>query len=690
MKNYSKMLFVTLLGMILCGSAGFAQTITQWNFDQESLTPSTGAGTAANIGGTSTAWAGGNPADGRGWNTSAYPAQGVGSGTAGAQFNVSTAGYENIVVSWDNRHSNTAANRVRLQYTLNGTTWVNFEASAANATNTQNGEAGGFDNGRYVSTVGAVWYSRSADFSAIAGASNNPNFAVRMVTEFADGQNYVATADGSSYGPSGTIRFDNVTFSGGAGTSPLLAATPSSLSGFTYLVGAGPSAVQTTSISGSNLNPASGVVTVTAPTNYEVSLNGTTFGSSINFNYTGGTLAASTIHVRLKAGLAAGSYSETLTITGGGAPNLSVSLAGSVSSGLEPGFGTVIVPRYMEGSVPTNPTRVPFAFHATLVNLLPNATYRYYNRVVLESDGPTYTGAGNVILVSSSTATFERITSPGLSTQGTYGEFTTTANGSYSGWFMIEPTANASRFKPGTELHMRIILNDGNGGTTESIFLTTAESVRVLAFRTSAADTSGTAVRGVSDFSAKNFIFLYDNTAGTGRPLYGTQIESSGIPFATAGNYAPFYLTDVAGQAGAWGGIIPNMNPNGVMRIEERNIANGNIVNTQISNDGRWGATDTRNPSGGIENVLVINTTVGIPVIPVHFGKIYTYGNVLNVELNNNSRANLQIINLQGKLMAEYQITSSKESIMLNVPAGVYLVKIAGINGTYSQKVLVR
>lgn len=686
------MLFVMFLSLLF-GSyqAGAQVTITQWNFDSEVLTPTLGAGTAENIGGTTTAWAGGNPSSGRGWNTTPYPEQGSNPLTAGVQFSVPTSGYSNIAVTWDERHSNTAANRTRVQYTLDGTTWINFEASESNATNTLlDGTPVGFDEGKYVTNVGAVFTLRGANFTDIPEANNNADFAIRIVTDFADGENYVATAEGGTYGTSGTIRFDNVTFIGGSGTAPVLIATPSALTGFTYIVGAGPSEVQTSDISGNNLTPEAGQLTVTAPPSYEVSLDAENFSSSVFFEYSGGLFAAEAVAVRLKAGLAAGAYNEIMTISGGGANTLNVALAGNVSTGLEPTLGTVILPQFIEGSVP-NPNRVPFAYYATITNLLPNATYRYYNRVVMPSESGTSLGAGNVILVSpAATQTFTRLTSPNLGTSGAYGEFTTDANGSFSGWFMTEPTGNATRFKPGNELQMKILLNDGNNGTVETTFLTTTETVKVLAFSTSAADTAGTAVRGVSDFTPKNFVFIYDNASGNGRPLYGTQIEASGIDFAAAGNQAPFYLTNVATFAGAWGGIVPNNNAAGVQRVEERSLTTGNVVNQHSSNDGTWGSVDTRNPSGGVENALVINTTVGIESIPASIGKVYTYGNILCVEFMKNTLADISVISLQGSELAAFTMSSSRETFNLSIPAGIYLVKITTPSGIFSQKVLVK
>ncbi len=62
---------------------------------------------------------------------------------------------------------------------------------------------------------------------------------------------------------------------------------------------------------------------------------------------------------------------------------------------------------------------------------------------------------------------------------GHYGEFTANSSGTYTGWFMTEPTANA-RFTPGNYLKMRIRINDGMNGTIPIHYLTTADSVQVI------------------------------------------------------------------------------------------------------------------------------------------------------------------------------------------------------------------
>jgi hypothetical protein len=112
---------------------------------------------------------------------------------------------------------------------------------------------------------------------------------------------------------------------------PVLIASPPSLSGFNYAVGSGPSASQYYNLSGSSLTPSSGSITVTGSTNYEVSLNNTIFSPSVSVLYVTGTLAATPIYVRLKAGLSAGTYNgQLMANSGGGAPTVNVTCNGSV------------------------------------------------------------------------------------------------------------------------------------------------------------------------------------------------------------------------------------------------------------------------------------------------------------------------------------------------------------------------
>lgn len=268
-----------------------------------------------------------------------------------------------------------------------------------------------------------------------------------------------------------------------------------------------------------------------------------------------------------------------------------------------PSLVEVIVPQYMQGMNGTNNDRTPVAFRATLENLLPNATYRYVNQVVVAADPATTGGAGNIIFVNSDNS-FAYTSTTSFTTSGEYGEFTTNASGSYTGWFITVPTSNA-RFTPGNDVYFRIRTNDGAGGTATVNYLTTSSTIRVIHYSTTASANFGTGVYGDSYSTAKDFVALYDNTSGTGRPITSTLIESEGIASTTV-NAPGFYDNNVDGNTGMWGTIIPNVNANGIKRAEYRKLSDGSLTYHVTDNDGIWNGVNTVNPTGGSTTALDI------------------------------------------------------------------------------------
>jgi hypothetical protein len=211
----------TLAALVALATQSDAAIITQWNFNSNpadgsvstgTTVPSIGAGTIAMAGGVASSFASGdanggstdpatgNPTDDSGLQTTTYPAQGAGNKSAGIRFDVSTVGFFDIVVSFDQRHSNTSANTVVLQYTLDGSvgapTWI--------------------DAATFVAPAGDAWNNgRTANLSAVDALENNPLAAFRVVSSFAGTTAaYAASNPTSSYAGTGTWRFDMVTVSG--------------------------------------------------------------------------------------------------------------------------------------------------------------------------------------------------------------------------------------------------------------------------------------------------------------------------------------------------------------------------------------------------------------------------------------------------------------------------------------------
>ncbi|MBP7204979.1 MAG: DUF5017 domain-containing protein [Candidatus Cloacimonetes bacterium] len=114
------------------------------------------------------------------------------------------------------------------------------------------------------------------------------------------------------------------------GSVPVINVVPATLSGFTYY-GTGPSAAQTFTVSGADLTAN---ITLTASTNYEISLSETTgYTSPLTLTQTGGIVPTTTIYVRLKSGLAVGTYNdEVINITSTGATPETVVCSGEVTT----------------------------------------------------------------------------------------------------------------------------------------------------------------------------------------------------------------------------------------------------------------------------------------------------------------------------------------------------------------------
>ncbi|MXN92458.1 T9SS sorting signal type C domain-containing protein [Flavobacterium sp. Sd200] len=210
-------------------------------------------------------------------------------------------------------------------------------------------------------------------------------------------------------------------------TTPAFTTTPSSLTGFSYNQGSGPSTAQPFTLSGANLaNPsANSNVTITGSDHYEVSKTSATagFASSITVPYTTATLANTTIYVRLKAGVTGGIYnSESITISGGTAtatvtasgsviapPPVNDNCSGAISLTVDaatPTSGTFVGATPMTGATRND---VYFEFtptvsgaHTITVNNFSVATdkdFRVYNTCI-----PTYVTSGSTFVLSATTS----------------------------------------------------------------------------------------------------------------------------------------------------------------------------------------------------------------------------------------------------------------------------------------------
>lgn len=188
-----------------------ATTIAQWTFDGTDRTggttaplPVVGTGSASLIGGTIGEFFAGltgscpvtlTLSSNCGWSTKNYPIGSTGNLTAGIQLTISTTGFTNLNLSFNQRNSSTAPNTIVVQYSTDG---VNFFSAATFST-----------------TIASTWFTRSVDLSGVPALNNAATVNLRFATDFLSGTtSFTGTTPGTAPAASGTIRYDNITVTG--------------------------------------------------------------------------------------------------------------------------------------------------------------------------------------------------------------------------------------------------------------------------------------------------------------------------------------------------------------------------------------------------------------------------------------------------------------------------------------------
>ena len=149
-------------------------------------------------------------------------------GSQGAEFDVSTVNYSNILVTFDAYFTTQGEARMCVLYTTNGWVTTNVANNLACSsypefiqTNTPSGasESQGYTpdivNGTFFDqTIGSLFFNYwSIDFTGVPGVANNPQFAFRFVNAAQNGQcvNFLHQAYNNN---SGNTRIDNVAVNG--------------------------------------------------------------------------------------------------------------------------------------------------------------------------------------------------------------------------------------------------------------------------------------------------------------------------------------------------------------------------------------------------------------------------------------------------------------------------------------------
>lgn len=215
-------------------------------------------------------------------------------------FKMSTIGYKGLKLNYATRGTSTGFTTQAWSYSTDGTTFTPSSSIT----------------GRNVTTFSP----QTVDFSTITGLDGLSSVYIKLTVSGASG--------------TGNNRIDNVEFTATAAVSitPTLTVTPATLTGFAYQYGSvTPSAEQSFKVSGTLLT---NDVSIAPSANYEISLaTGDLFVATnpIALTQTAGVLTDTPIYVRLKTGLAGGSYAESITVSSTGATPKTVACNGSVA-----------------------------------------------------------------------------------------------------------------------------------------------------------------------------------------------------------------------------------------------------------------------------------------------------------------------------------------------------------------------
>lgn len=405
---------LVVFGFLLTVAASNAQIAT-WNYDpllgtSANPTSNTGSGTSSilpdaaqfpnnSFQGRSAGC--GAPDAGFSWGFDFFN-PGTNTESNGVQYNVSTVGYTSITFAWDMRFSNTAPNTIRMQYTSDGSTWVNVDMNTVSTTICAGAIAA---NGCYVMDTSTSYRHLVVDFTSIPAVANNANFGVRILAAYDPNYGTAPTYGGfrqttDSTLPAtntGTWRFDNVVVGGTIQPGPtasVISGTTSICNGFSTNLsvamtgGTGPFTLVYTdgTTNFTVLNYTSGAaisITPTATKSY-------TIVSVTNANGQPGTGNSGTATVTVKA-------KPTVTLSSGTACPGNFNLNTLITTAASPSGGSGFFSRT---SSPATPIASPATYAGATI---PDLIY-------------TYTGPNGCVVVSNQ-VTFTRNAAPVFTTQ---------------------------------------------------------------------------------------------------------------------------------------------------------------------------------------------------------------------------------------------------------------------------------
>jgi len=228
----------------------------------------------------------------------------------------------------------------------NGATSIQNFTISYNVEKYRNGSnAAGFSIQMYYSTDGSTWTSAGSDFltSFAADTDNNGYASAPGATVSISSKNlpvslgpsaslYLAwnysVTSGTTTSNAQALGIDDVSITANASATPTIDISTASLTGFNTFTGTASSS-QNFTVSGDNLTAN---VSLTAPTGFEISIDNSSFISSLDVPVSGGNVTGEpkTVYARIVSSASAGAVSGDINLASTGAGDKSVACSGTV------------------------------------------------------------------------------------------------------------------------------------------------------------------------------------------------------------------------------------------------------------------------------------------------------------------------------------------------------------------------
>lgn len=503
------------------------------------------------------------------------------------------------------------------------------------------------DNSSYTAEASLDYASVETGAGAPTWVSTTKNITLSNVNIAAGADYYLKweSDDISGSGSRDELGIDDISVTGSAGTpTPTINASTSSLTGFTYVEGSGPSAEQNFTVEGSDLT---NDITITAPTNYEISeTSGSGFTNSITLTQSSGSVATTTIYVRLASGLtAAGSpYNETANITSTGATQVDVDFNGTVTAAPSPTINistsSLTGFTYVEGAGPSAEQSFTIEGSNLTADISIAAPTNYE---ISETSGSGFTNSITLTQSSGSVATttiYVRMVSGLMNANSPFNEtVTATSAGATDATVDVEGTVTVA-----TAVNVST-----NSLTGFSYLQTTGGPSNFQSF-----DVDGSGLTGDIDITAPA---NYEISATSG-----------------SGYTNSLTLTPITGTVSATTIYV---------RLKGSLLA----VNSPFNEDITVSSTGVSDQTIALEGEVIDN--VGIPENKATTFSIYPnpFTSNFTIETNGN-KAQVQLTDVLGKIVYNETITGNKTVVNFDIPAGIYFITVTQNDTATTKKII--